>query len=87
MVDDFINYEGNIVNGNCELFYDEEIDFIDLGECDFMLMWKVVVNFICDVEGIGFLGLFFVVLNGGVVVLVVLIVVFVICCYIGIIMI
>lgn len=51
-----------------------------------MPMWKAAVNFICDVEGTGLLGLPYAVLNGGVTALAALVIVPVICCYTGSIM-
>ena len=47
---------------------------------DLMPMWKAAVNFICDVEGTGLLGLPYAVLNGGVAALAALVIVPVICC-------
>ena len=48
-----------------------------------MPTWKAAVNFICDVEGTGLLGLPYAVLNGGVAALAALIIVPVICWYTG----
>lgn len=50
-------------------------------------LWKMVVNFMSDMEGIGFLGFFYVIVYIGLVVIVVLFLVFFIVFYIGVILI
>lgn len=84
-VTEIINYQED--DGD-EVLWSEETRLVpnqDEGH-DLMPMWKAAVNFICDVEGTGLLGLPYAVLNGGVASLAALVIVPVICCYTGIIM-
>lgn len=58
--------EGNNSDDSRDSSYNEETQLLDSAEHELMPTWKAAVNFICDVEGTGLLGLPYAVLNGGV---------------------